>query len=209
MRDMTENMRVLVFDHMAECTEAEVQRLLPLVSAQRREQALRYKHTFGQYCCLKSWEMLSSIFPRCDHDKTTCEWLYNEHGKPYFENGPYFSISHCKEGIAVAVSEEPIGIDIEGIRKVDEDLIERVMNTQEQAKITAAKEPEREFTRLWTQKEAIVKAQGSGIQSFEQMQTILNNGQWTLETFEKANYIYSIAYGKLHCFSAKVQTADL
>ena len=51
-------MKVAVFDRMEECTEAEVQRLLPLVSAQRREQALKYKHTFGQFCCLKSWLML-------------------------------------------------------------------------------------------------------------------------------------------------------
>ena len=56
---------------------------------------------------------------------------------------------------------------------------------------------DRQFTRLWTQKEAIVKAQGVGIQSFEQLQTILDNGQWTLDTFEKEKYIYSIAYGKL------------
>ena len=45
-------MKVLVFDHMDQCTEAGVQRMLPLVSQQRREQALKYKHTFGQYCCL-------------------------------------------------------------------------------------------------------------------------------------------------------------
>ena len=51
-------MRIMIFDHMDQCTEAEVQRMLPLVSAQRREQALKYKHTFGQFCCLKSWLML-------------------------------------------------------------------------------------------------------------------------------------------------------
>ena len=43
-------MRVGIFDHMDECTEAEVQRMLPMVSEQRREQALRYKHTHGQFC---------------------------------------------------------------------------------------------------------------------------------------------------------------
>ena len=54
-------MRFEIFDYMTECSEAEVQRLLPMVSEQRREQALRYKHTFGQYCCLKSWMMLSAM----------------------------------------------------------------------------------------------------------------------------------------------------
>ena len=182
---------------MEQGTEAEVQRMLPLVNAQRRKQALRYKHTFGQFCCLKSWLML---FENVEMSRfRDVEWTYNEHGKPYLENGPYFSISHCKEGIAVAIDEHPIGIDIEGIRHADEDLIRRVMNEEEQLAISGLEVSglaDRAFTRLWTQKEAIVKAEGVGIQSFEQLQTILDNGQWTLDTFEKENYIYSIAYKK-------------
>ena len=196
-------MRVAIFDRMEECTEAEVQRMLPLVSEQRREQALRYKHTFGRYCCLKSWLMLSELLKTSvkgakNPNETPRGFCYNEHGKPFLEDGPYFSISHCKEGIAVAIDEEPIGIDIEGIRKADKDLVERVMNEEERVWMD-----DRKFTRLWTQKEAVVKAQGVGIVSFEQLQHILrNSGNLKLQTIEKENYIYSIAYGKLHCFSA-------
>ena len=191
-------MKVVVFDKMEECTEAEVQRMLPLVSAQRREQALKYKHTFGQFCCLKSWLMLFDDVEMSRYQDL--EWKYNEHGKPYLEGGPYFSISHCKAGIAVAIDDAPIGIDIETIRHANEDLVERTMNEQERVGIREL--GMREFTRLWTQKEAIVKAEGTGIYSFEQLQTILDNGQWTLDTFEKDNYIYSIAYGQLCSFGA-------
>lgn len=188
-------MKVVVFDKMEECTEAEVQRMLPLVSAQRREQALKYKHTFGQFCCLKSWLMLFDDVEMSRYQDL--EWKYNEHGKPYLEGGPYFSISHCKAGVAVAIDDAPIGIDIETIRHANEDLVERTMNEQERVGMD-----DRTFTRLWTQKEAIVKAEGTGIYSFEQLQTILDNGQWTLDTFEKDNYIYSIAYGQLCSFGA-------
>jgi len=188
-------MKVVVFDRMEECTEDEVQRLLPLVSAQRREQALQYKHTFGQYCCLKSWLMLQDLVEIPKY--RDIDFRYNEHGKPYWENGPYFSISHCKAGIAVAVDDQPIGIDIETIRHADEELIARTMNEEERVGMD-----DRKFTRLWTRKEAVVKAQGVGICSFEQLKKTLDDGQWTLETFEKENYIYSIAYGKLHCFGA-------
>ena len=184
-------MKVLVFDRMEECTEAEVQRMLPLVSAQRRDQALRYKHTFGKFCCLKSWLLLQELVGEM------ADWKYNAHGKPYWENGPYFSISHCKQGIAVALDEQPIGIDIEGIRHADADLIERTMNEEERVGMD-----DRKFTRLWTQKEAIVKAQGVGIMSFEQLQTIIEMEDWKVESFEKENYIYSIANGKLHCIGA-------
>lgn len=196
-------MKVVVFDRMEECTETEVNRMLPLVSDQRREQALRYKHTMGQFCCLKSWVLLRDILktptkPRQNPDQTPIEWQkmeYNEHGKPFLPDGPFFSISHCKAGIAVAVDEQPIGIDIESIRHADEELIERTMNEEEQRMIRSAAQPDRMFTRLWTQKEAVVKAEGSGICSFEQLQTLLPaNKTYRLETIEKEKYIYTIAY---------------
>lgn len=196
-------MRIEIDDHMNRCTAAEVARLLPLVPEWRREQALRYKHLFGQYCCLRSWEMVTdlSIQSRLALDLLSTKSRlvrYNEHGKPFFEDGPFFSISHCKEAIAVVVAEEPVGIDVESIRKADESLIERVMNKQEREQLDGVEgiEKDRLFTRLWTQKEAVVKALGTGLQSFEQIQGILEKGAWRVESFEKEKYIYSIAYGK-------------
>lgn len=187
-------MRVEIFDRMEQCTAEEVERMLPMVSAQRREQALRYTHTFGRFCCLKSWLMVKEMM---DNGRWTMDrWLYNEHGKPYIEGGPYFSISHCKAGIAVAVDDQPIGIDIETIRHADDELAARVMNEQEQAAMSDERfgDRDRVFTRLWTQKEAVVKAQGVGIMSFEQLQRTLDNGQWTIESFETEKTIYSIAH---------------
>ena len=106
------------------------------------------------------------------------------------ESGPYFSISHCKEGIAVAVDDTPIGIDIEGIRHADKELIARTMNKEEQEGMD-----ERKFIRLWTQKEAIVKAEGVGIVSFEQLREIrCQNSEFRIQTIEKEKYIYSIAH---------------
>ena len=184
-------MRVCIFDRMEECTEEAVQAMLPQVSQQRREQALRFRHVFGRFCCLKSWLMLSAMHIG------EMEFLYNEHGKPYIEGGPFFSISHCKEAIAVALDDQPIGIDIESIRNVDQDLILRTMNEEEQKQIHS----NRDFTRLWTQKEAILKMEGTGISSFEQLQG-LSISDYRIQTTEKEKYIYTIAYGKLHCFRA-------
>jgi 4'-phosphopantetheinyl transferase len=153
-----------IFDDMTECSEQEIARLLPLVSDQRREQALRYKHLFGQYCCLKSYEMLTKLLASTPYTlHSTPSFLYNEHGAPSLPGGPYFSLSHSKRGIAVAISDEPIGIDIEAIRPLSEGLVQKAMNPQEQAQIAAAANPEQECIRLWTRKEAYVKMQGTGI----------------------------------------------
>ena len=154
-----------IFDDMTQCSEQEIARLLPLVSPQRREQALRYTHIFGQFCCLKSYELLTQLLVKWGGDNVDKmpEFVYNEHGAPYLAVGPYFSISHCKQGIAVAVSDSPIGIDIETIRPLNEGLVRKTMNDVEQTHIFSSSHPETEFIRLWTQKEAYVKMQGTGI----------------------------------------------
>ena len=188
-----------IFDDMTQCSEQEVARLLPLVSAQRREQALRYKHTFGQYCCLQSYKMLCELLAEWSrlHQLPINQqpiFLYNDYGAPYIEGGPHFSISHCKRGIAVAVSENPIGIDIESIRTFSPDLMRKTMNEDEQLRITSSAIPEVEFIRLWTQKEAILKLQGTGIIS--DLHHVLTHAQdvsWTEISPLDKGYICTIA----------------
>ena len=163
-----------IFHDMTQCTELEVARLLPLVSEQRRQQALAYNHLFGQYCCLKSYEILMELLaftPYTLHH--TPHFLYNEYGRPFIEDGPSFSISHCKYGIAVAISENPIGIDIEHLRTAKPELVARTMNEQEQEQIWQATNPDWAFTQLWTQKEAVLKLKGTGIISMDDIKNTL------------------------------------
>ena len=188
-----------IFDDMTQCSEQEVARLLPLVSAQRREQALGYKHTFGQYCCLQSYKMLCELLAEWSrvHQLPINQqpiFLYNDYGAPYIEGGPHFSISHCKRGIAVAVSENPIGIDIESIRTFSPDLMRKTMNEDEQLRITSSAIPEVEFIRFWTQKEALLKLQGTGIIS--DLHHVLTHAQdvsWTEISPLDKGYICTIA----------------
>ena len=188
-----------IFDDMTQCSEQEVARLLPLVSAQRREQALGYKHTFGQYCCLQSYKMLCELLAEWSrvHQLPINQqpiFLYNDYGAPYIEGGPHFSISHCKRGIAVAVSENPIGIDIESIRTFSPELMRKTMNEDEQLRITSSAIPEVEFIRFWTQKEALLKLQGTGIIS--DLHHVLTHAQdvsWTEISPLDKGYICTIA----------------
>ena len=188
-----------IFDDMTQCSEQEVARLLPLVSAQRREQALGYKHTFGQYCCLQSYKMLCELLAEWSrvHQLPINQqpiFLYNDYGAPYIEGGPHFSISHCKRGIAVAASENPIGIDIEAIRTFSPDLMRKTMNEDEQLRITSSAIPEVEFIRFWTQKEALLKLQGTGIISdLHHVLAHIQDVFWTEISPLEKGYICTIA----------------
>ena len=188
-----------IFDDMTQCGEQEVARLLPLVSPQRREQALGYKHTFGQYCCLQSYKMLCELLAEWSrvHQLPINQqpiFLYNDYGAPYIEGGPHFSISHCKRGIAVAVSQNPIGIDIESIRSFKPELMSKTMNEDEQLRITSSAIPEVEFIRFWTQKEALLKLQGTGIISdLHHALAHTNDISWTEMINQDKGYICTIA----------------
>lgn len=184
-----------------------VQEMLPRVSEQRRAQALQYKHAFGQYACLKSYLMLQDLLRAHNGIEGDLLFAYNEYGKPELdinamnrvgtESQPYFSISHCKQAIAVAVADTPVGIDIETLRHPSCSLIEKTMNEQEQKQIAAAESPDEMFTALWTRKEAVLKCKGTGIiDDLHSVLTPSNMGKdYQIETVND-HQIYSICIEK-------------
>ncbi len=179
--------KTLIFDRMEECTDAEVQRLLALVSRQRAEQAQRFRFTFGQYSCLKSYIMLAELTGFED-----MTFGYGEHGKPFLigHDDLHFSISHCRTALAVALSDRPIGIDVESLRHAGDALMRRTMNRTELSMILADDNPDMEFTRLWTRKEAVLKLRGTGIT--DNLYDVLS-GSESIETHVCRNYVWSLA----------------
>ena len=148
-----------------DCSWDAVQAMLPLVSEQRREQALQYKHAFGQYACLKSYLILQDLLREHYGIEGDLVFSYNEHGKPMLKevSNIHFSISHCKEAIAVAVADRPVGIDVETLRMPSEALAEKVMDKGEKLRFDISDTPEDFFTAIWTAKEAVMKCRGTGI----------------------------------------------
>ena len=205
-----------IFDHMHLCTDEAVREMLPLVSEQRRQQALRYSHTFGRFCCLKSYlmllELLSAVYPELDTSKP--EFGYTAQGKPFLLARPdiHFSISHTKNAILVAISDAPIGVDIEAFRSPSAALIARTMNDTEQAAIAASAataasaasaatpsgllEPpgtrEALFSAIWTRKEAVLKLRGTGIEG--DLKHVLSGSEAIFtRIFPRKSYAFPIA----------------
>jgi len=90
----------------------------------------------------------------------------DEKGKPRCE-GVEFNLSHSVGKMVVAVSRNPVGVDIESaVRKPRTlEIAQRFFSPAETAKLTALELPERVefFLRLWVRKEAMAKLDGEGI----------------------------------------------
>jgi 4'-phosphopantetheinyl transferase len=91
------------------------------------------------------------------------EYYYNEKGKPYFKTVPlYFNLSHSENFIACAVSDEPVGVDIQTITSRN-DIIERLFSEEESKLIDDSQNKDKTFTAVWTSYEACAKLTGNGI----------------------------------------------
>lgn len=96
------------------------------------------------------------------------QFQYSQGGKPSIDAPIHFSLSHCDNGVAVAISSEPIGIDIETT-----DRGERIWRNAESfisphAKAAVDKQTSPSaaadmFTLYWTCVEALVKLNDSSI----------------------------------------------
>ena len=91
-------------------------------------------------------------------------------GKPYAPAlaGLDFNLSHARDHALIAVARgQPLGVDLERIdRKLDaHDLAQRFFSRSEAEALDALPETQRAiaFLRLWTCKEAVLKALGAGI----------------------------------------------
>lgn len=90
----------------------------------------------------------------------------NQYGKPYLVeySNIHFNISHTKGAIACAVSDCPVGVDIERIRKIDSRVVRYFFSQQEKDYVLADTEnTDFRFTEVWTKKEAYLKFLGTGI----------------------------------------------
>lgn len=91
------------------------------------------------------------------------------HGKPSLagaHNSLSFNLTHSGALAALAVTEGlDLGVDIEEIREVKEDIAERYFSEDEvrQIRTLPGDRQNDAFFRCWTRKEAIVKALGSGL----------------------------------------------
>lgn len=174
----------------------DVEAALPLLSEQRREQALRFRYELGRKTCAAAYLLLCEGLRREYGITEKPVFAYGEHGKPVLVDHPdiHFNLSHCREAAICVISDRPVGVDVESIGRYKESLARYTMNDAELASITRHPTPAIQFTRLWTMKEAVVKLSGEGISN--DMKTVLT-GHETIETTEnlEKNYIYSVVFG--------------
>ena len=147
--------------------------LLSKVNESQKEKALKYKNEIDQIRSLASSYLVNSL--------SSEPLLFNDMGKPFFENGPYFNISHSGKYIVMAVSNKEVGVDIEeNVEKNMSSLI-RIFNEAEAKMI----KEHADFYYLWCAKESLIKCIGSSISHVKEIPSLPLNG---LKTYKGKDY---------------------
>lgn len=167
-------------------SEHDIMEQLQYVSEQRKEKILRYRNHSSRQQSLMAYQLLQKALLEEYNISTPPIFEEIENGKPIIKNHEHihFNISHCQNAVACAISDSPIGIDIEKVPdNLNESLINYIFNDYEKYIINKHKlqdnvygidiTPNMMFTKLWTMKESTVKLSGRGLEGKDQIRSLL------------------------------------
>ena len=114
-------------------------------------------------------------------------------------NAPYFNISHSDQWILGAFDSLEVGVDLQAFRPVNLKLANRFFHADEIVDLsqqTSSLAAQHYFIQLWTIKESIVKAMGTGLnfplnQFYVHPQmnfVVIDHKPWYFKLFEFSNY---------------------
>jgi 4'-phosphopantetheinyl transferase len=134
-----------------------------------RERLARFRFEIHQRRFIAARGQLRTILSRyleCEPDQI--QFRYNQWGKPSIDRDEFeFNLSHSEDNFLLAVSRQPVGVDIEAIRATYElELMAQTVFSKvewvEWSRLTTS-EKIKSFYQIWTRKEALLKGIGCGI----------------------------------------------
>jgi 4'-phosphopantetheinyl transferase len=99
------------------------------------------------------------------------EPLKDKGGRPMSTNGVYWSLTHKPDYVAAVVARQPIGIDVEKIAGRKTKVIFNKVADPDEWALVGGRSWEG-FHRYWTAKEAVLKAEGTGLKALSHCRVI-------------------------------------
>ncbi|MGN0334688.1 MAG: 4'-phosphopantetheinyl transferase family protein [Lachnospiraceae bacterium] len=185
--------KIYLFSEPEKLDSAWLERAVKVLPPVRQQKALSYRCESDRKNCVITYLLLKAALKDC-FGVRQFEIHTDHYGKPHLSDHPeiHFNLSHCKSGCAAAVSDHPIGIDIQELRPVSESVIRRVCCREEAEYLERSSDRELEFIKIWTKKESILKRIGTGIRS--DMKRVNTLRKTCVETVVESGVVLSAAY---------------
>ena len=163
----------------------------------RKAKALRFRKEIDKKNCILAYLLLQYGLYK-EYGIRTVKLSYTHTGKPYLPDYPniHFNISHCSQGCICAISDLPVGIDIQDVRPFSLPIAKRGCSDAELQLLKLSTDPASEFTRIWTMKESYLKMTGPGI-AVDLRTVDTTKLQDKIKTFEINDCYISVASAEL------------
>lgn len=157
-----DKVHLYLFDQYDALPDGFVAEHLLLLPSARQEQCLRYRQAIDQQNCVIAYLLLQQGLREEYGITDQAIFTYGAHGKPCLKSHPniFFNISHCKHGVACALADFEIGVDIQDVRPYDPSIARRVCSEAELRLLSEANDPARLFCKLWATRESYAKMLG-------------------------------------------------
>ena len=145
---------------------AILESVLPYLPEDKIERLRRYIHREDYLRSLTGEFLIRNIIShQLNIDYPNIALTKNEYGKPFIEDYPdfHFNISHSGNWVVCAISNMPVGIDIELMKPIDYSLAEHFFYPREYERLVNAENKSDCFYDIWTLKESFIKAVGTGL----------------------------------------------
>jgi 4'-phosphopantetheinyl transferase len=167
--------------------ERELADKLLLLPPDLQQAALRKRRRIDKQLSIAGKLLLQQVLKEMDGTLLLSDLQYNAHNRPYFDGNIDFSISHSgTRVICCATDQGKIGIDIEHVKTISLSEYPDYFTKNEWDYIDGHEDEFKGFYNLWTRKEAILKAIGTGFH------TPLSSVDVVADSVEYGGVIYHI-----------------
>jgi len=161
---------VHVADVRTRWSEQMLNRLLAQLPVGDHRRAIKFRRWLDVQMNVAGRLMIGAVLRRNPTDTITSilsEVTTSPALRPSLPSGPDFNLSHSAGIVMLAAAERTartrVGVDVEAISDGWREIAREVLTRNERRRLSSLAYPEYEFYRIWTYKEAVIKADGRGL----------------------------------------------
>lgn len=166
----------LYYSNVSKLKIAEAKKSLPDFRLQKLENLQKIE---DKRLSAGVWILLCKVLKKHHIKLSKYPFKLTSTGKPYLENcRVHISYSHSGDYCLVAISKEPVGVDVEKDRKCDEKISSLIFNENDIEQLK-----NKSFLDVWTLKESFGKLTGKGLTKEIQVDYLNSSNIYTIKGY--------------------------
>ena len=184
---------IYLFNELNLINENNIEQLLELLPPERKERAMKYRFFSGKTSCVIAYLLFLYGYRVIYGNTDTPDFDVEDNGKPYLTSHPdiHFNLSHCTGAITCVFADSPVGVEIQECRKVTPSHIRKICTDAEADNIMSSNNPDEEFCKIWSVREAVSKCTGEGV--FKNIRSPLSHECHTFTTHIEPDMYMTVA----------------